>query len=83
MKTQCNPSQLEFHALGKGGVVSKFDGGNITPDGGSLLLRESEKRTRDRQWTGSAGTAKEDGYGLGQFRPHRQSHPTQIDLGAV
>jgi hypothetical protein len=45
MKTQCNPTQLEFHALGKREVVSKFDGGNITSDGGGLLLRETEKRT--------------------------------------
>ena len=45
MKTQCNPSQLEFHALGQRKVVSKFDGGNITSDAGGLLLRETEKRT--------------------------------------
>lgn len=45
MKTECNPSQLEFHALGRRKVVSKFDGGNITSDAGGLLLRETEKRT--------------------------------------
>jgi hypothetical protein len=45
MKTQCNPSQLEFHALGKRKVVGKFDGGNITSDAGGLFLRETEKRT--------------------------------------
>jgi hypothetical protein len=45
MKTQCNPSQLEFHALGKRKVIGKFDGGNITSDAGGLLLRETEKRT--------------------------------------
>ena len=45
MKTQCNPSQLEFHALGQRIVVSKFDGGNITSDAGGLLLRETEERT--------------------------------------
>jgi len=45
MKTQCNPSQLEFHALGQRKVVTKFDGGNITSDAGGLLLRETEKRT--------------------------------------
>jgi len=45
MKTQCNPSQLEFHALGRREVVGKFDGGNITSDAGGLLLRETEKRT--------------------------------------
>ena len=45
MKTECNPSRLEFHALGQRKVVSKFDGGNITSDAGGLLLRETEKRT--------------------------------------
>src|SRR5512137_2817732 len=45
MDTQCNPTQLEFHALGKREVVGKFDGGNITSDAGGLLLRETEKRT--------------------------------------
>jgi len=45
MKTECNPSQLEFHPLGQRKVISKFDGGNITSDAGGLLLRETEKRT--------------------------------------
>jgi hypothetical protein len=45
MDTQCIPTQLEFHALGKREVVGKFDGGNITSDAGGLLLRETEKRT--------------------------------------
>jgi hypothetical protein len=45
MKTECNPSQLEFHALAQRKVVGKFDGGNITSDAGGLLLRETEKRT--------------------------------------
>jgi hypothetical protein len=45
MKTQCNPSQLEFHALDRRKVIGKFDGGNITSDAGGLLLRETEKRT--------------------------------------
>jgi len=44
MKTQCKPSQLKFHGLGKREVVGKFDGGNITSDAGGLLLRETEKR---------------------------------------
>ena len=46
MKTQCNPSQLEFHPLGRRKVVGKFDGGNITSDAGGLLLRATEKQTR-------------------------------------
>jgi hypothetical protein len=45
MKTECTPTQLEFHALGRREVVGKFDGGNITSDAGGLLLRETEKRT--------------------------------------
>jgi hypothetical protein len=45
MKTQCNPSQLEFHALGRRKIIGKFDGGNISSDAGGLLLRETEKRT--------------------------------------
>jgi hypothetical protein len=45
MKTQCNPSQLEFHALGRRKVIGNFDGGNITSDAGGLLLRETEKQT--------------------------------------
>jgi len=45
MRTQCNPTQLEFHALGRREVVGRFDGGNITSDAGGLLLRETEKRT--------------------------------------
>ena len=45
METECTPTQLEFHALGRRDVVGKFDGGTITSDAGGLLLRESEKRT--------------------------------------
>jgi hypothetical protein len=46
MKTECTPTQLEFHALGRREVVGKFDGGSITSDAGGLLLREAEQRTR-------------------------------------
>jgi len=44
--TECNAEQLEFHALGRRAVVGKFDGGNISSDGGGLLLGEVEARTR-------------------------------------
>jgi hypothetical protein len=44
MKTECNPEQLEFHALGRREVIGRFDGGRITSDGGGLLLREVDKR---------------------------------------
>ena len=45
MKTQCTPTQLEFHSLGRREIIGKFDGGTITSDAGGLLLRETEKRT--------------------------------------
>jgi len=44
MDAQCNPTQLEFHALGCRGVVGRFDGGRLTSDGGGLLLREVDQR---------------------------------------
>jgi hypothetical protein len=44
--TECSGTQLEFHGLGKRAVVARFDGGHISSDGGALLLREVEKRTR-------------------------------------
>ena len=44
MSTQCNPAQLEFHALGRREVVGRFDGGRITSDGGGVLLREVDQR---------------------------------------
>ena len=39
MTTECIPTQLEFHALGRREVVGRFDGGRITSDGGGALLR--------------------------------------------
>lgn len=44
MATECTPTQLEFHALGRREVVGCFDGGRITSDGGGLLLREVDHR---------------------------------------
>jgi hypothetical protein len=46
LKTECNPGQLEFHALafGRRDVVGRFDGGRITSDGGGVLLREVDAR---------------------------------------
>jgi hypothetical protein len=43
--TECKTEQYEFHALGGREVVAHFDGGDITSDGGGLLLREVEQRT--------------------------------------
>jgi hypothetical protein len=44
--TDCSQSEFEFQALFSRGVIGRFDGGQITSDGGSLLLREVEQRTR-------------------------------------
>ncbi|HKJ08769.1 MAG TPA: transposase [Gammaproteobacteria bacterium] len=45
MTTECKPKQLELHRLGSRQVVSRFDGGRISSDGGGVLLRELEQRT--------------------------------------
>ncbi len=45
MVTECNAEQLEFDSLGRREVVAKFDGGQISSDGGAVLLREVERRT--------------------------------------
>lgn len=46
MKTECIRKRIRFQDLGKRGVIGQFNGGSISSDGGSLLLREVEKRTR-------------------------------------
>ena len=46
MGTECNGAALRFQALGRREVVARFDGGAITSDGGGLLVREVERRTR-------------------------------------
>ena len=45
MKPQCSEEPLEFHGLGRREVIGDFDGGQISSDGGALLLREVEYRT--------------------------------------
>lgn len=42
--TQCTTRQLEFHGLGRREIVARFDGGEISSDGGALLLREVDQR---------------------------------------
>jgi hypothetical protein len=44
MRTDCNSEQIEFQALGFRKVEAQFDGGDVTSDGGGLLLREVEAR---------------------------------------
>jgi len=46
MQTQCSTESIGFHPHNKHEVVGRFDGGRITSDGGSMLLREVEMRKR-------------------------------------
>jgi hypothetical protein len=45
MRTECNPESFNFQPLGRRQVIGRFDGGEITSDGGALLLRELEQAT--------------------------------------
>jgi hypothetical protein len=45
MSTECNSSYLDFPMLGSREVLADFDGGDISSDGGALLLREAERLT--------------------------------------
>lgn len=45
MTTECKQELFGFHRLFQREVRVGFDGGNISSDGGGLLLREVEKRT--------------------------------------
>jgi len=45
METECTTEQMEFHQLGRRGVIGRFNGGKISSDAGGVLLREVEKRT--------------------------------------
>jgi hypothetical protein len=45
MTTECNAREFDFQALGGRAVTARFDGGAITSDAGSLLLREVEAKT--------------------------------------
>ena len=42
--TNCTPSSLQFSPLNRKKVEANFNGGNITSDGGLLLLREADKQ---------------------------------------
>ncbi len=46
MRTECNTDRFDFQPLEKRQVLGIFDGGAITSDGGGLLLREVELKTR-------------------------------------
>ena len=45
-QAECNAEQLSFQGVGKRQIVARFDGGQLSSDGGGLLLREVERRTR-------------------------------------
>src|SRR5512142_2477127 len=45
MTTECNAAYLDFPMLGPRQVLADFDGGDISSDGGALLLRETERLT--------------------------------------
>ena len=45
MTTECNQKSLPFHPHFRRAVIASFDGGTLSSDGGSLLLRQVEKRT--------------------------------------
>jgi len=45
MRTECTKEYGSFQALGRREIVADFNGGTITSDGGTLLLREVEQRT--------------------------------------
>ena len=46
MDTECSGRSLEFQGVGRREVIARFDGGDITSDGGALLLREVERQTK-------------------------------------
>jgi hypothetical protein len=45
MTTECNSTSLDFPMLGSREVLADFDGGDITSDGGAVLLRQTEQLT--------------------------------------
>lgn len=45
MTTECNASYLDFPMLGSRQILADFNGGDITSDGGALLLRKTEQLT--------------------------------------
>src|SRR5256886_17620421 len=46
MHTECNPEQYEFSAIERGAVSAGFDGGQVTSDGGALLLKQVDEALR-------------------------------------
>jgi len=46
MHTECNPEQYEFSAIERRRVMAGFDGGQVTSDGGALLLKQVDEALR-------------------------------------
>jgi len=44
MTTECNQEVLPFHRTFRRDIVARFDGGDVSSDGGALLLREVDRR---------------------------------------
>jgi len=42
--TECNQSSFGFEGFGTKEIVSRFDGGTISSDGGAFLLRQTDRR---------------------------------------
>jgi Transposase DDE domain group 1 len=45
MTTQCSSTYLDFPMLGPRHILADFDGGDISSDGGALVLRKTEELT--------------------------------------
>ena len=44
MKTDCNPTQIEFDGVGPRNLVASFDAEHITSDGGVVLPHQVDRR---------------------------------------
>ncbi len=42
--TECNRKSLSFSRLGRQEIITNFDGGRLSSDGGGLLLREVDRQ---------------------------------------
>jgi len=42
----CNPTQLEFPTVKRRKLTSNFEGGNVTSDGGLLLVRQADRKLK-------------------------------------
>src|SRR5689334_3454571 len=69
MTTECSIAYLDFPMLGSRQVLADFDGGDISSDGGALLLRQTEARTGILRQFASCFTDHRD--------PDRIEHPVE------